>query len=207
MTAPPYENRVAAALATFLHSKSRVDMHNLAHLLGHHNSTIGPETPADEVVARTAWVTVLRRYDRSTAAATYTEQCMLAGLLPNDRWKTLFECEKDAYAFVIVLARYLRKEEARKVSPFGGETYRAMRIQIQSAMASWFSLDIEPGALTLRDLGCAFFGDAWVSLVYDSRSDKITLSQLVDATRPPFLPGRLAMGSVQEAAILPAIEC
>jgi hypothetical protein len=206
-TTSSYSGRVAAALAKFLHSGLHADIDDLARLLGHHYASAGPGTPDDETVAISAWVTVLRRYDRTSSASSYTERCVLPGLLRNDRWRTLFQCEADAYAFVIVLTRCLRRGDARKAPlPAERDAYRDLRRSVHSVMAAWFQPGIEPGQFTLRDLANALFGEAWCATIYDGCSDKISLPHLIESTKPPFLPGRLAADVVQHAENLPALD-
>jgi hypothetical protein len=135
----------------------------------------------------------------------YTEKAVLDSLIPTGKWRTLFQCEDDAYAFVSLLARYIRREDAKE-SPSDRDMCVAFRIQGHTALIDWMPPGSTPGTFTQRDLACAFFGEAWCALVYDERSSARTLSELVELLRPPFLPGRLAIDVVQKVESLPTLE-
>jgi hypothetical protein len=203
-----YDDRVAHALADFLRQGRFTEIDALARILGHHFGSVGPETFGDELTVITTWTTVLRSYNPTFGAASYAEECMLTGLLRGDRWRTLFGSESGAYEFFIVLARYLRKDDARARNAgmyISGN--RAFRLDVHSAIPAWLEPGIEPGEFTLRDLARAFFGEAWCAIVYDVCGDETTLSDIVASTRPPFLPGRLTYDTDPNERPLPELAC
>jgi hypothetical protein len=202
-----YADRVANALDDFLNSGTIETIIVLAPLLWNSSLELGPRTPEEETVAEAACVKLLRCHDSKTHAATYAEQCVLTGLLVNNRWKKLFNCETDAYAFVVMLIRYLRKEAIRSGgAPNDQSEHRAFRLQVHAALATWMPADITPGDFMLRDLASAFFGEAWCVLVFDGPK-RTTLAALIEATKPVFLPGRLTSDLDPDFAPLPDLAC
>jgi hypothetical protein len=203
-----YADRVAQSLAWFLHSGTHGAMEVLAPLIGDHNLGVGPHTHGAERIAGAAWVTLLRSYDRNIKAAAYAEQCILTGLLCNDRWKTLFQSEADAYAFIVMLVRHLCRAEMRVIlQPVELRALQTLKTKVLEALAPWLPSCTEPGTFKLRDLTCAFFGEAWCSLVYDSSRDTFRLAKVIATTKPMFLPGRIASGQGQDVHPLPELTC
>jgi hypothetical protein len=202
-----YEERVAQALAEFLSAETYTNIDDLTLLLDSHTASVAPEAKACERIVINAWTTVLRRYDRTLSTAPYTERHMLTALLREGRWRALFGCEADAHAFVVLLTHYLHMGDARKAPTLSTrDAYRDLRRSVRSGMADWLPQGRTSVTFTLGDLAGAFFGEAWTALIYDGRSERATLAHLVEATRPPFLPGRLTADVVQHAEHLPALE-
>lgn len=206
---PSYEERVTRAIAELLPAEWHTDIVQLNMLLDYESySALLEKTQEHEVIVTNAWDTALVSYGRTSGAATYAEQSILTGLLKNDRWRTLFQCEDNAYAFVIVLARYVRKGEPGQTKPtVDRDAYQDLLFKAHTAMAPWFGPGIELGAFTSLDLACALFGDAWCAFVYESCSDRIALEDVVASTRPPFAAGRLAASLSQAAHPLPELAC
>jgi hypothetical protein len=212
MDAPSsYAERVAYALDQCLDSGRSEDVHILASFLGNPDASDeiideGPKTSADETLARDTWIDVLHRYDPAGRTAFILERRMLAGLLHNDRWRTLLGCEADTTEFLIILTRCLQKDTGRLMFVSSDRAaHRALRIRVRAALSDWLPAGVAPGDFTLRDLACAFFGDAWCDFVYDNCGKDVALSQLIDTTRPEFLPGRLLPGVERLVENLPAL--
>lgn len=201
-----YEERINQALTAFLHSGTYEDMKYLEPFIRRSSFDLGPQTPADELIAEAACITLLRRHDSTASASAYVERCVLTGLLANDRWKTLLSVETDAYNFGIMLIRYLRREDIRKImAPYDQVAHRVFRFNVHAAMAPWLPSCIELGDFSLRDLASAFFGEAWCTLVYDERRNNTPLAGLIADAKPEFLPGRLTYEKSQDVHPLPEL--
>jgi hypothetical protein len=207
-SASSYADRVTHALSEFLITRSYADFEALAPLIGDGGVGVGPQSPADELNAEAACITLLKQHDSTSSAADYAQECVLRGLLYNDRWKKLFIVDTDAYEFVVMLTRYVRKAGILNVlEPDRQEAHRAFKLQVYTAMRPWLPESCTtPGNFLLRELASAFYGEAWCALAFDDCKGT-TLSQLIATTKPMFLPGRIASDQGQDAHPLPELTC
>jgi hypothetical protein len=128
--------------------------------------------------------------------STYCGLSILGGLVTNDRWRRCIGNADDAYAMATLLVLFTDGMFSTVNDPF------------LPILNGWISSEVPitkyPGPRSLSEL---FFGRAWRSIVLEA--DDINgweIPTLIQSTRPPFVPGLLAVSADVEVYALPPIS-
>lgn len=202
-----YQARVNKAMTRWLsYRQANNAMTALAELLDNPLE----DTLEQEAIIRRAWLEVFEKRDPLNPQIWQVERPLLEGLLCRDRWRDLMVSPDRAHGFVMLCARHLWLSErvTRQVGLDGSVTADAVKVGLRTAFAQWLPSGLsakDSNVFTRRDLGYVFFGEAWCTFVFDTASGNNLLANLVEGTRPEFLPGRLSLGLGQAAEPLPAL--
>lgn len=201
-----YEKRVCEALTEWLEHLQLKRSDNscfarLAFAVKTYSSSAEASEDGGEGLSRSVWLEVFERRVPSRCSP-FIDYGLLVGLLETGGWRTLFETAETARAFVLLAIGYI---ESHRV---GSHTWRATTIQFHLAMVTeaWLDQGIEQGVSTLRDIAAALFGEPWCMLIYDDRVNNELLSDMLAATEPDFLPGRLTVEARPAALKLPDLS-
>lgn len=113
----------------------------------------------------------------------------LDGLCQNDRWRTCFASERDAYSLANALLLYAIADS----QSYPDVLIRTIRNDVHAVLHAWLGLDVPDGRLLpVTDIVRAMFGSTWWDLIVSldaAPKDDAGLLHLILATRPAFLPG------------------
>lgn len=175
---------------------------DLKHALRRYS--VSPEAAEDggERVAKVVWVTAFTNYLASNGGKVLSlELVLLENLLERNRWRVLFEAADTALDFVRMIVEFIENHSR----PWNNALGEAMLNSLQLAMAEWIEDEGVVQGGQLRTIATALFGEPWCDLIYDSKTPELSLSDLLLATKPEFLPGRLTSTLEPTAALLPEL--
>lgn len=121
-------------------------------------------------------------------------------LLAHDRWRS-FERLEIAHAFTSTGIKHL-EQRAVWITVVKDDS---LRIAFAEALSEWLAPDITIQNAKPRDVAVALFGEAWCTLIGDTRFAGKLLGDVIAAQKPDFLPGRLLHSFGRNAYTLPDI--
>jgi hypothetical protein len=193
-----YEDDLAEKLDLWLEYPYR--SHTFGLLAGVLESTNYKLLDADqERLTRDAWLAI---FSNHVSLRTNMHQRILSGLLQNGRWAFLFKNEDSAARFIIMVVSHFEIYANRST-----ERDRSLWHRLRSELDLWINPADTIHTMTIRSIANAIYGDAWCSLVYDTRPSFESSSGVIIRTKPDFLPGRLSLNAAPHLELLPDLGC
>jgi hypothetical protein len=211
----PYDERVAMLLANYLRPKTK-SVATLAAALGCRHMVRNasgwripehkPNSINHEQIVLQALLSALHWHVRNKDRAPEDGLLLLDGILRNERWKTCLSTMTSAHDFAMLLIRQTSKLRDTK----HGVHVHPLMSPVRTMLNGWLCLD--PKTYTYippaRPLAEALFGSAWCDLMLPGAISERTpqvIEELIDSTRPSFLPGLCKAQDSVPDMVLPAL--
>lgn len=160
----------------------------LVRALDKYNASPEATASGGDLLARDVWARLLD-YFSNEHRYSRLEFHVLSGLLSGDGWQILFDAEDSARSLVVNAIAFAEANAGLKK-----ENADSIGVKLSIAMAHWIRPAAERETASLRSVAAALFGEPWCVLIYDARGGNESLADVLKATQPEFLPGRVRSG-------------
>jgi hypothetical protein len=124
---------------------------------------------------------------------------LILALLKKNAWRLMFDDYESAFNFSVTALRCAESVTKRAEGS-------AVLMYLGDAMQDWIAPGVTRLSITPRTIAAALFGEAWCVLMYDSSGPSETFADILEQTRPQFLPGRLRTEPNEIAIEMPHFE-